>query len=167
MRLKLFLGFERSKTRGRSKMPKCSCENNLFYHSCIHSISNSQKHLRSGLSKGGLNSESFLYWFKSPEHYLPTLKREDAQESDLALLFGYLSQREKLSEIKPSFKSIVWHVLSWTSLSLASEFNGAAVSCLKEQLLRFVKTLTVGARRLLQSKAKKFSPRSSHQQLVS
>ena len=58
-------------------------------------------------SKGGLISESFSIWLKSPNMFAKShpsalsTYREDAQESDLTPIFGYLSQSEKLSQIKP------------------------------------------------------------------
>ena len=57
--------------------------------------------------KGGLISESFSLWLKSPkmgtklQPWGLSTKREDAQDLDLAPIFGDLSQNEKLSDIKP------------------------------------------------------------------
>jgi hypothetical protein len=56
--------------------------------------------------KGSLISEPFSYWLKSPKKRqitpLSTIHLiENAQRSDLAPIFGDLSQSEKLSEIKP------------------------------------------------------------------
>ena len=59
------------------------------------------------VGKGGLISESFLFWLKSPKMgaklwpWALLAKREHAQGRDLAPVFGDLSRSEKPSEIEP------------------------------------------------------------------
>ena len=63
--------------------------------------------------KGGLFSESFLVWLKSPKiganhypkHYPP--RTQNAKDCNLAPMFGDFSQIENVSEINPP---IVWCV---------------------------------------------------------
>ena len=64
--------------------------------------------LKVSYSKGGLISESFSLWLKSPKTGAKSLswelltKREDAQDKKCSVsFFGDLSQSEKRSEIKP------------------------------------------------------------------
>ena len=66
------------------------------------------------VTKGGLISESFSLWVKSPKiganslSWASSLYVDSALKSDLAPIFGDLSLSDKLSVIKPPLESSLW-----------------------------------------------------------